>query len=80
MSVPVCDDSRDPTNLGGLGPAPRLSGQSQQHSIQQLIGLLVVLGDVSIAMKSEHAGVGTNRQIPNVVDINLYEKNIYKHI
>lgn len=58
-------------NLRRLGPAARLPGQSQQNSIQELIGLLVILRDVSVAMKSENARIGTNWKTANVVNIRL---------
>lgn len=59
------------TNLRRLGPATRLSWQSQQNSIKELIGLLVILCDVSVAMKSEHTGIGTNWKTASVVNIRL---------
>lgn len=58
-------------NLRRLSPASRLPGQSQQHSIQELIGLLIILCDVGVAVKSEHTGVGTNWEAANVVHISL---------
>lgn len=58
-------------NLRRLGPAACLSGQSQQYSIQELIGLLIILCDVSVAMKSEYTRIGTNWKTANVVNIRL---------
>ncbi len=58
-------------NLRRLSPASCLPGQSQQYSIQELIGLLIILRDVGVAVKSEHTGVGTNWETANVVNIRL---------
>lgn len=45
-------------NLGRFSPASHLPGQSWQNTIKELIGFLIVFSDVSVAVKSKHAGVG----------------------
>lgn len=59
------------TDLWRLGPASRLPGQSQQDPVQELIGLLIILGDVGVAMESKHTGIGEDRKTPDVVNIQL---------
>lgn len=61
----------DSTNLRWLSPASHLPGQSEQYSIQELIGLLVVLSNISIAVEPEHTGIGTNRKTTNVINVSL---------
>lgn len=60
-----------PSYLRGLASSPCFSGQSQEHCMEQLVGLLVILGDVCIFMKSKHFRVCCNWQTSYVFNIRL---------
>lgn len=42
--------------------------------MKQLVGFLVVLGDVSILMEAKHFWVGCDGEVPEIVDIGLERK------
>lgn len=49
-----------PSYLRGLATSPCFSRQSQEHSMEKLVSVLVILGDVCIFMKSKHFRVCCN--------------------
>lgn len=61
------------THLRRLGPASRLPGEGEQDAFQQLVGLLVVLGDVGVAVQAEHARVRADWESPDIFHIDLRE-------
>ncbi len=64
------------SHLWWFGSAASLSRQSQQHSVQQLIGLLVVFGDVSVAVEAEDLRFSSDGKVADVVHVNLHTKEI----
>lgn len=64
-----------PRYLRRLATLSRLSGQGQQHPLKQLVGFLVVLGDVGIFMEAKHFRVGRDGEVPEIVDIRLERKS-----
>lgn len=64
-----------PGYLRGLSTPSRLSRQGQQHSLEELVGFLVVLGDVSILMEPEYFRVCCDREGPEVLNVGLERKS-----
>ncbi len=64
------------SHLWWFGSAASLSRQSQQHSVQQLIGLLVVFGDVSVAVEAEDLRFSSDGKVADVVHVILHTKEI----
>ena len=42
--------------------------------MKQLVGFLVVFGDVSILVEAKHFWVGCDREVPEIIDIGLEGK------
>lgn len=63
-----------PGHLRRFATPRRLPGQGQQHPLEQLVGLLVVLGDVSVLVQAKHLRVGRDGEAPEVLDIRLEGK------
>lgn len=63
-----------PGYLRGLAARARLSGECQQHPLKQLVGLLVVPGDVGVLVEAEHPWVGCDGEVPEVLDVGLGRK------
>lgn len=64
-----------PGYLRGLSTPSRLSRQGQQHSLKELVGFLVVLGDVSILMEPKYFRVCCDREGPEVLNVGLKRKS-----
>lgn len=62
------------TYLRGLATPSWLPREGQQHPLKQLVGFLVVLGDVSILMEAKDFWVGCDGQVPKILDIGLERK------
>lgn len=63
-----------PGHLRRFATPRRLPGQGQQHPLEQLVGLLVVLGDVGILVQAKHLRVGRDGEAPEVLDVGLGRK------
>lgn len=73
----IASDNTGDANLRRLSPSSCLSRQGQQYSIQKLIGVLIILCNVSVAMKSEYTRIVANWKTPNVVNIRLERKKSF---
>lgn len=63
-----------PGHLRRFATPRRLPGQGQQHPLEQLVGLLVVLGDVGVLVQAKHLRVGRDGEAPEVLDVRLEGK------
>lgn len=72
MSVPVCAcTKRYVCSAQGCTPPPSSTYLCEKDAVKELVGFLLVLGDVSISVHAKHLRVRVNWKRPDILQISV---------